>query len=110
VHLDATEYNDSIVFLHSVQDGPASQSYGIQVAKLAGIPTEVIQLARQELALLEAGGNGVISPEIKTQPSQTELFLPPVNPELQKRLNNLRPDELSPKQALDLIYELKTLL
>ena len=110
VHLDATEYNDSIVFLHSVQDGPASQSYGIQVAKLAGIPSEVIQLARQELALLEAGGNGVISPEIKTQPSQTELFLPPVNPELQKRLNNLRPDELSPKQALDLIYELKTLL
>ena len=110
VHLDATEYNDSIVFLHSVQDGPASQSYGIQVAKLAGIPTEVIQLARQELALLEAGGNGVISPEIKSQPSQTELFLPPVNPELQKRLDNLRPDELSPKQALDLIYELKTLL
>ena len=110
VHLDATEYNDSIVFLHSVQDGSASQSYGIQVAKLAGIPTEVIQLARQELALLEAGGNGVISPEIKSQPSQTELFLPPVNPELQKRLDNLRPDELSPKQALDLIYELKTLL
>lgn len=110
VHLDATEYNDSIVFLHSVQDGPASQSYGIQVAKLAGIPADVIQLARQELALLETGGNGVISPEVKAQPSQTELFLPPVNPELQKRLDNLRPDELSPKQALDLIYELKTLL
>jgi DNA mismatch repair protein MutS len=98
------------VFLHSVQDGPASQSYGIQVAKLAGIPDEVIRLARQELALLEAGGNGVISPTAQPQPSQTELFLPPVNAELQKRLDNLRPDELSPKQALDLIYELKTLL
>ncbi len=110
VHLDATEYNDSIVFLHSVQDGPASQSYGIQVAKLAGIPAEVIQLARQELALLEAGGNAIISPDIPSPPSQTELFLPPVNPELQKRLDNLRPDELSPKQALDLIYELKTML
>ena len=110
VHLDATEYNDSIVFLHSVQDGPASQSYGIQVAKLAGIPDEVIRLARQELALLEAGGNGIISPAAQPQPSQTELFLPPVNAELQKRLDNLRPDELSPKQALDLIYELKTLL
>ncbi len=54
VHLDATEYKDSIVFLHAVQDGPASQSYGIQVAKLAGIPADVIALARQELAA--AGG------------------------------------------------------
>ncbi len=112
VHLDATEYNDSIVFLHSVQDGPASQSYGIQVAKLAGIPADVINLARQELALLEAGSSGVISPSQQSvaQPSQAELFLPPVNPELQKRLEKLSPDELSPKQALDLVYELKKLL
>jgi DNA mismatch repair protein MutS len=110
VHLDATEHNDSIVFLHSVQDGPASQSYGIQVAKLAGIPTEVIQRARQELALLEAGGNGGVNPDTSSPPSQTELFLPPVTTELKERLDKLRPDELSPKQALDLIYELKTLL
>ena len=110
VHLDATEYNDSIVFLHAVQDGPASQSYGIQVAKLAGIPADVITLARQELALLEAGSSGVISPQQQSQPSQTELFLPPVNPELQKRLESLSPDELSPKQALDLVYELKKLV
>ncbi len=110
VHLDATEYKDSIVFLHAVQDGPASQSYGIQVAKLAGIPADVIALARQELALLEAGSSGVISPRQQPEPSQTELFLPPVNPELQKRLESLSPDELSPKQALDLVYELKKLL
>ena len=110
VHLDATEHNDSIVFLHSVQVGPASQSYGIQVAKLAGIPTEVIQRARQELALLEAGGNGGVNPDTSSPPSQTELFLPPVTTELKERLDKLRPDELSPKQALDLIYELKTLL
>jgi DNA mismatch repair protein MutS len=110
VHLDATEYKDSIVFLHAVQDGPASQSYGIQVAKLAGIPADVITLARQELALLEAGSSGVISPPQQPEPSQTELFLPPVNPELQKRLESLSPDELSPKQALDLVYELKKLL
>ena len=110
VHLDATEYKDSIVFLHAVQDGPASQSYGIQVAKLAGIPADVITLARQELALLEAGSSGVISPPQQPEPSQTELFLPPVNPELQKRLESLSPDELSPKQALDLMYELKKLL
>ena len=110
VHLDATEYKDSIVFLHAVQDGPASQSYGIQVAKLAGIPADVIALARQELAVLEAGSSGVISPRQQPEPSQTELFLPPVNPELHKRLESLRPDELSPKQALDLVYELKKLL
>ncbi|MDG2115549.1 MAG: DNA mismatch repair protein MutS [Porticoccaceae bacterium] len=110
VHLDATEHNDSIVFLHSVQDGPASQSYGIQVAKLAGIPTEVINLARQELALLEANSHGIAHSDDSTGPSQTELFPPPVNPQLQKRLEALKPDDLSPKQALDLMYELKNLL
>ena len=110
VHLDATEHNDGIVFLHSVQDGPASQSYGIQVAKLAGIPTEVINLARQELALLEANSHGITHSDDSTGPSQTELFPPPVNPQLQKRLEALRPDDLSPKQALDLMYELKNLL
>ena len=110
VHLDATEHNDSIVFLHSVHDGPASQSYGIQVAKLAGIPTEVINLARQELAQLEANSHGFSHSENSTGPSQTELFPPPVNPQLQKRLEALKPDDLSAKQALDLIYELKNLL
>jgi DNA mismatch repair protein MutS len=110
VHLDATEHNDSIVFLHSVQDGPASQSYGIQVAQLAGIPTEVINLARQELALLEANSHGIAHSDDSTGPSQTELFPPPVNPQLQKRLEALKPDDLSPKQALDLMYELKNLL
>ena len=110
VHLDATEHNDSIIFLHSVQDGPASQSYGIQVAKLAGIPTDVINLARQELALLEANNHGITHSDNSTGPSQTELFPPPVNPQLQKRLEALKPDDLSPKQALDLMYELKNLL
>jgi DNA mismatch repair protein MutS len=109
VHLDATEYNDSIVFLHSIQDGPASQSYGIQVAKLAGIPDEVIRLARRELALLEAGSNTATSAQAELNNRQKDLFLAPVNNALQERLDNLRPDELSPKQALDLIYELKKL-
>ena len=63
VHLGATEYNENIVFLHSIQEGPANKSYGIQVAKLAGIPKAVIDLARQELALLEAGSHAVITPE-----------------------------------------------
>ena len=54
VHLDATEHNDNIVFLHSIQEGPASQSYGLQVAKLAGVPRDVIDLAKQQLQQLEA--------------------------------------------------------
>ena len=113
VHLDATEYNDSIVFMHSVQDGAASQSYGIQVAKLAGIPSPVLDLARAELALLETGaqstvalGDNIIADAL---PSQSELPLAPINSALQKRLDTMLPDELSPKQALDLIYELKRL-
>lgn len=118
IHLGATEYNENIVFLHSIEEGPANKSYGIQVAKLAGLPEEVISLARQELALLEAGSHAVITPAIaqpkvaqaRSEPSQSELFLPSINPQLQKRLEQLKPDELSPRDALELLYELKKLL
>ena len=118
IHLGATEYNENIVFLHSIEEGPANKSYGIQVAKLAGLPEEVISLARQELALLEAGSLAVITPAAAekaqparpSQPSQSELFLPSINPELQKRLEQLKPDDLSPRDALELLYELKKLL
>ena len=119
VHLGATEYNENIVFLHSIQEGPANKSYGIQVAKLAGIPKAVIDLARQELALLEAGSHAVITPDSSAsdkstaaspQPSQSELFLPSVNPLLLQRMEQIKPDELSPRDALDLLYELKKLL
>ena len=116
VHLGATEYNENIVFLHSIQEGPANKSYGIQVAKLAGIPKEVITLARQELALLEAGSHAVITPDSSAldkstaanlEPSQSELFLPSVNPLLLQRMEQIKPDELSPRDALDLLYDLK---
>ena len=114
VHLGATEYNENIVFLHSIQEGPANKSYGIQVAKLAGIPKPVIELARQELALLEAGSHAVITPDkappATGEPSQSELFLPSANPLLLERMEQLKPDELSPRDALDLLYELKKLL
>jgi len=114
VHLDATEHKDTIVFMHSVQDGPASRSYGIQVAKLAGIPEPVIDLAKSELAILEAGSHTLATAketqELTLEPSQNELLLTNINYALQERLDNLHPDELSPKQALDLIYELKRLL
>ena len=114
VHLDATEHKDTIVFMHSVQDGPASRSYGIQVAKLAGIPEPVIDLAKSELAILEAGSHTLATAketqELTLEPSQNALLLTNINYALQERLDNLHPDELSPKQALDLLYELKRLI
>ena len=115
VHLDATEYNDNIVFLHAIQEGPASQSYGIQVAKLAGIPAAVLQLARQELARLESGSgekmlDGGEASTSETAPLQVDLFAPAGNPELENRLKKLQPDELTPRQALETLYELKKLL
>src|SRR5690606_17166724 len=74
VHLDATEYNDHIVFLHTIQEGPASRSYGLQVAKLAGIPPAVVGAAKRKLAELEAGpANAAAS----GSPLQPDLFAPP---------------------------------
>jgi DNA mismatch repair protein MutS len=111
VHLNATEHDESIVFMHSVQEGPASQSYGIEVAKLAGIPQAVISLARAELAKLEASNNLAEKDLTITnaEPKQSELLLSSTSTALQTRLSEISPDELSPKQALDLIYELKNL-
>ena len=114
IHLDATEYKDSIVFLHSVQEGPANQSYGIQVAKLAGIPSDVISLARAELKKLESSSLNATTSKTKqkeiSSSSQEEMFINQLSPELKKKLGSISPDELSPKQALDLIYELKLLM
>jgi DNA mismatch repair protein MutS len=106
VHLDAVEHKDSIVFLHAVGEGPASQSYGLQVAQLAGVPKAVIQRARRILQQLEdasrAGG------------SQADLFArpapdarePPADP-LRDALAQVNPDELSPREALEFLYRLK---
>lgn len=118
VHLDATEYNDDIVFLHTIQEGPASQSYGIQVAKLAGIPSEVITLARKELASLEAGAHPTVKPSgtsnstaaSKPAPIQSELFPGPIASALLDALSDVNPDELSPREALETLYALKKLI
>ena len=109
VHLDATEYNDDLVFLHSIQEGPASQSYGIQVAKLAGIPPEVIILARQELASLEAGAHPTVKPGATetAHPVQSELFSDPIASALLDAISAVNPDELSPREALEKLYALK---
>jgi DNA mismatch repair protein MutS len=108
VHLDAVEHKDSVVFLHAVEEGPASQSYGLQVAGLAGVPKPVIRRARKYLQMLEdasiARGN------------QNDLFVstkeeekaPEPDP-LRDELAKINPDTLSPREALELLYRLKKL-
>ena len=120
VHLSAVEHKDSIVFLHAVQDGPASQSYGLQVAQLAGVPQTVIKAARKHLARLEA--------QALDATPQLDLFAMPLadaddeeaepvaqaapNPalaELLEAIDDLDPDALTPREALEQLYQLKRL-
>jgi DNA mismatch repair protein MutS len=107
VHLDAVEHGHAIVFLHAVEEGPASQSYGIQVAALAGIPASVIRDAKRRLRQLE-------NREVDAGP-QADLFAAapePLEAEPHPALDALRtldPDNLSPREALDKLYELKRL-
>ena len=101
VHLTAQEYDDQIIFMYAVNEGPASQSYGIQVARLAGVPNTVIELAQQKLHQLEA--NDASSTAV---PKQSQLFSQPSS-ELEHKLAYIDVDSLSPREALDLIYHLK---
>lgn len=107
VHLDATEEKDQLIFLHRVCDGPASQSYGIQVAKLAGIPMTVILEARRKLLELEQSSSSQLKQN--AIPKQQDFFVAAESPALQL-LKAIQPDELSPKEALQYLYELKKLL
>jgi len=115
VHLDATEYEDHIVFLHSVQPGPASQSFGLQVAKLAGVPDQVIDEAREKLVSLEQqelttqAVQSVGSPENKQQVMQADMFSAPLPHPLVEKVKDLELDNLTPFQALQLLYDLKKL-
>jgi DNA mismatch repair protein MutS len=108
VHLDAVEHKDTVVFLHAVEEGPASRSYGLQVAGLAGVPRPVIRQAKKYLQLLEdsslARGNqdDLFSRKVEQEP---EPAIDPLREELQK----VNPDELSPREALELLYRLKRL-
>jgi DNA mismatch repair protein MutS len=109
VHLKAVEHGDRIVFLHSVDDGPASQSYGLQVAALAGIPKNVLRRARFQLSKLEKGDDTSPQLGLFTSYEEPEPELETVNPALD-RLDEIDPDELTPRAALDLVYQLKALL
>jgi DNA mismatch repair protein MutS len=112
VHLQAVEHKDRIVFLHSVQAGPASQSYGLQVAALAGIPATVLNQARRHLALLEKQQRAE-TPQLGLfdQVMVAEEILDETTAdELREKLGELDPDSLTPREALALLYELKDLL
>lgn len=107
LHLDAVEHGDSIVFLHAVREGPANQSYGLQVATLAGVPKPVIKKARQRLRELEASAQR----HAEQQQSQLPLFdtsaQTPEASEVERLLEQIDPDELTPRQALAQLYDLK---
>ena len=122
VHLSAVEHKDSIVFLHAVQAGPASQSYGLQVAQLAGVPQPVIKAARKHLARLEAQA-------LDATPQRDLFAAPAADPYAQEEeeeaaplaalnaaqqalldaIADLDPDALTPRDALEQLYQLKRL-
>ncbi|WP_369158592.1 DNA mismatch repair protein MutS [Candidatus Thiodiazotropha sp. LNASS1] len=107
LHLDAVEHGDTIVFLHAVREGPANQSYGLQVATLAGVPKPVILRARQRLLELEASAQR----HAEQQQSQLPLFdteTPCTEASaVEQQLREIDPDELTPREALEALYRLK---
>jgi len=108
VHLDAMEHGDKIVFLHSVKEGPASQSYGLQVASLAGVPDSVISNAKNKLQQLE--DTAYIDQQTESGTNQLDLFSTKECHPVVCLLEESIPDELSPRQALELLYRLKELV
>ncbi|ARF51843.1 DNA mismatch repair protein MutS [Pantoea stewartii subsp. stewartii DC283] len=107
VHLDAVEHGDTIAFMHSVQDGAASKSYGLAVAALAGVPKEVIKRARNKLKELETVSSQSATSNVDG--SQLPLLVEETSPAVEA-LEALDPDTLTPRQALDWIYRLKALV
>jgi DNA mismatch repair protein MutS len=113
VHLDAVEHGDKIVFLHAVEEGPANQSYGIQVAALAGVPSAVVRSAKRVLQNFEqraaAGDHSTAQPDLFAAPAEAMEAPPATAHPALERLAKIDPDVLTPRQALDLLYELKRL-
>jgi len=114
IHLDALEHNNTIAFMHAVQDGAASKSYGLAVAALAGVPQSVIKLAKQKLHQLEKlsaqNGDQQIQHLRALNQHQGELAFEEEPDALREAIEQLDPDELSPKQALAYLYQLKKML
>ena len=104
VHLDATEHEDHVVFLHQIQEGPANRSFGLQVARLAGVPAGVLSTARDKLQALESGQH------TGPAPTQNDLFSAPgpsVPSPVIEQLRALNPDDMTAREALACLYELK---
>ena len=107
VHVGAVESGHDIVFLHQIEPGPASRSYGVQVARLAGMPAAVVRQARAALEALES--------RAQAGQAQVDLFAPPpasVTAEpsaMEQALSAIEPDSLTPREALDALYRLKSL-
>ncbi|MET0050983.1 MAG: DNA mismatch repair protein MutS [Candidatus Thiodiazotropha sp.] len=107
LHLDAVEHGDSIVFLHAVREGPANQSYGLQVATLAGVPKPVIRMARQRLQELENSAQRHAD-QLQNQLPLFDMNTPEPGPTpLEQLLNDIDPDDMTPRQALETLYRLK---
>ena len=110
IHLDAIEHDERIIFMHRAKDGPANRSYGIQVAALAGIPSEVITRAREILDTLENHSRVSL-----TEPPSAQLGLfntsppAPEDAKIMEALDAIDPDSLTPREALDALYRLKAL-
>jgi len=108
MHVSAAESGNDIVFLHELQPGPASRSYGVQVARLAGMPTAVLNHARHALQALESGAQDARA--------QVDLFAPPPDTTasgptpVEAALAQINPDALSPREALDALYSLQRML
>jgi DNA mismatch repair protein MutS len=117
LHFDAVEHADGIVFLHAAEDGPANRSYGLQVAKLAGVPSEAIRRAKGYLARLDKfNASGAAQPDLFALPASAADMAPeavaiaPGAQAVVERLAELDPDALSPRDALAELYALRQLL
>ena len=106
VHLDAVEHDSGILFLHKVKSGAANQSYGLQVAKLAGIPLAVIKQAREKLQQLELETD---MQDLHQEGEQKDFFDTEPHPVLQQ-LQRINPDQITAPEALMMLYELKSKL
>ena len=106
MHVGAAESGNDIVFLHEIQAGPASRSYGIQVAKLAGMPAGVLNHARHALEALEnQAGENDLQVNLFDAPELTQEISAPS--QLEQALSAINPDALSPREALEALYQLK---
>jgi DNA mismatch repair protein MutS len=109
-HLRAREWKGDLVFLHEVAPGPADRSYGIQVAKLAGLPRSAVERARAVLARLEANGGATRVEIVEDLPLFAQMMEETAPSALEAALGAINPDHCSPKEALELLYKLKALL